>query len=124
MPRNSQAASAKRRVAVIHSASTLRAASAPISNAKGTVNSVYPEYSIGGGIIIDGWRSSGSRPAPCPGALELATHRAGARARQERRGGEHEQAGEERAEPREHRGRHGRDVAHPVPREEQHEARP
>jgi hypothetical protein len=42
MPRNSQAASAKRRVAVIHSASTRRSMSAPIANANGTVNSVYP----------------------------------------------------------------------------------
>ncbi len=40
MPRNSHAPSAKRRVAVIHSASTRPAASAPTANANGTVNSV------------------------------------------------------------------------------------
>ena len=40
MPRNSQAASAKRRVARIHSASTRRAISAPTANANGTANSV------------------------------------------------------------------------------------
>ncbi len=42
-PRKSQAASAKRRVALNHSASTRRTASAPTANAKGTANSVYPE---------------------------------------------------------------------------------
>src|SRR4051794_7549205 len=74
IPSNSQAASAKRRVAVIHSASTLRTTSAPMANAKGTVNSVYPEYSIGGWIIIDGWRSSGLRPVPSAGATALVTN--------------------------------------------------
>ena len=64
MPRNSQAASAKRRVGAIHSASTRRTISAPTAKANGTVNSVYPEYSIGGWIIIDGWRSSGLSPTP------------------------------------------------------------
>src|SRR6476646_8695138 len=68
IPRNSHAASAKRRVAVIHSASTRPATSAPTANAKGTVNSVYPEYSIGGWIIIDGCRSSGLSPLPSAGA--------------------------------------------------------
>ncbi len=43
MPRKSQAARVKRRVAEIHSASTRRASSAPIANAKGIVKSVYPE---------------------------------------------------------------------------------
>jgi hypothetical protein len=55
-------------VAAIHSASMRRTTSAPIAKAKGTVNSVYPEYSIGGWIIIDGWRSSGERPTPSAGA--------------------------------------------------------
>ena len=44
MPRNSQAASAKRRVARIQSAApTWRVMSAPTANANGIVNSVYPE---------------------------------------------------------------------------------
>ena len=43
MPRKSHAASAKRRVERIHSASTRRATSAPTANANGTANSVYPE---------------------------------------------------------------------------------
>ncbi len=43
MPRKNHAASAKRRVAVIHSASTRRTRSAATANANGTVNSVYPE---------------------------------------------------------------------------------
>ncbi len=43
MPRNSHAASAKRRTTAIHSPSTLRAISAPIANASGIVHSVYPE---------------------------------------------------------------------------------
>ena len=42
--------------------------SAPTANANGTVNSVYPEYSIGGWIIMLGWRSSGLRPVPSAGA--------------------------------------------------------
>ncbi len=41
--------------------------SAPIANANGIVNSVYPEYSIGGWIIIVVWRSNGSSPAPWDG---------------------------------------------------------
>ena len=68
MPRNSHAASAKRRTTAIHSPSTRRAISAPAANANGTVQSVYPEYSIGGWIIIVGKRSSGSRPTPSAGA--------------------------------------------------------
>src|SRR5215207_3375256 len=67
MPRNSQAASAKRRVERIHWVSTRRAMSAPTAKANGIVNSVYPEYSIGGWIIMLGWRSSGLRPAPSGG---------------------------------------------------------
>ena len=47
---------------VIHSASTRRTISAPIANANGTAHSVYPEYSMGGWIIMLGWRSSGLRP--------------------------------------------------------------
>ena len=43
MPRKNQAASANRRVLVIHSASTRRTTSAPTAKAKGIVNSVYPE---------------------------------------------------------------------------------
>ena len=43
MPRKNQAASAKRRVARIHSASTRRTTSAPTANANGIANSVYPE---------------------------------------------------------------------------------
>jgi hypothetical protein len=30
---------------------------------------VYPEYSIGGWIIMLGWSRSGSSPAPCVGGL-------------------------------------------------------
>jgi hypothetical protein len=67
-PRKNQAARAKRRVAEIHSASTRRTTSAPTANAKGTAKSVYPEYSIGGWIIMLGWRSSGLSPAPSTGA--------------------------------------------------------
>src|SRR3954453_6176714 len=63
-PRKNQAASAKRRVAEIHSASTRRTTSAPTANAKGTANSVYPEYSIGGGVIMLGGGSSGVNPMP------------------------------------------------------------
>ena len=43
MPRKNQAASAKRRVLVIHSASTRRTTSAPTAKANGIANSVYPE---------------------------------------------------------------------------------
>ncbi len=67
MPRKNQAASANRRVAPIHSASTRRTTSAPTANAKGTANSVYPEYSIGGWIIMLGWRRSGLSPRPSCG---------------------------------------------------------
>ena len=115
MPRKNQAASAKRRVARIHSASTRRAISAPTANANGTANSVYPEYSIGGWIIMLGWRSSGLRPVPSAGATGE---------RVERRRREDEQRGEERAEAEQHGGRVRRDVAQPPAREEQHEARP
>ena len=45
--------------------------SAPIANANGTISSVYPEYSIGGWIIIVVWRSSGSRPEPSTGGVEV-----------------------------------------------------
>ena len=70
MPRNSQAPSANRRVARIQSAApTWRATSAPTANANGIVKSVYPEYSIGGWIIMLGWRSSGLSPAPSAGTL-------------------------------------------------------
>ena len=41
---------------------------APTANAKGTANSVYPEYSIGGWIIMLGCRSSGLRPTPSAGS--------------------------------------------------------
>src|SRR4051794_36189404 len=68
-PRKNQAASAKRRVAEIHSASTRRTTSAPTANAKGTANSVYPEYSIGGWIIMLGWRSSAFSPMPSCGGF-------------------------------------------------------
>jgi hypothetical protein len=67
-PRKNHAASAKRRVARIQSASTRRTTSAPMANAKGTAHSVYPEYSIGGWIIMLGWRSRGLRPLPSAGA--------------------------------------------------------
>ena len=68
IPRNSQAANAKRRMAPIQSACRRRASSAPKPNASGIMHSVYPEYSIGGWIIIVGNRSSGSSPAPSGGA--------------------------------------------------------
>ncbi len=68
IPRNSQPANAKRRIALIQSASTRRASRAPTPNASGIVQSVYPEYSIGGWIIIVGNRSRGSSPAPSTGA--------------------------------------------------------
>ncbi len=67
-PSSSQAASAKRRTAAIHSPSTRRAIRAPIAKARGIVQRVYPEYSIGGWIIMVGKRSSGSSPAPSAGA--------------------------------------------------------
>ena len=41
--------------------------SAPTPNANGIVSNVYPEYSIGGWIIMLGCSSSGSRPAPSAG---------------------------------------------------------
>ena len=54
--------------------------SAPTANANGIVNSVYPEYSIGGWNIMAGWRSSGFRPAPsigvgdsCPNGVSRKT---------------------------------------------------
>jgi hypothetical protein len=45
--------------------------SAPAANANGTVNSVYPEYSIGGWIIMLGCRSRGLSPAPSAGTGAL-----------------------------------------------------
>ena len=69
MPRKNHAASAKRRVARIHSASTRRTIRAPTAKAKGTAHSVYPEYSIGGWIIIAGLRRSGLRPLPSAGTF-------------------------------------------------------
>ena len=73
IPRHSQAASANGRVVRSQSASRRRVTSAPTANANGIVNSVYPEYSIGGWNIIAGWRSSGFRPRPSTGAgLERA----------------------------------------------------
>ena len=39
-----------------------------MANAKGTAHSVYPEYSIGGWIIMLGWRRSGLSPVPSGGA--------------------------------------------------------
>ena len=81
----------------------------------GTAHSVYPEYSIGGWIIMLGWRSSGLRPLPSGGATASVS---------ERRDGEDEQRGEERrrspAAPR----RVGRHVAQAPARRKQHEARP
>ena len=74
MPRNSQAASANRRVSEIHSAPSLPVTSAPIANANGIVSSVYPEYSIGGWIIIVGWSSRGSSPAPSAGGFALVVN--------------------------------------------------
>ena len=68
MPSASHAPRAKRRVERIHSASTRRVMSAPTANAKGTAKSVYPEYSIGGWIIMLGWRRSGFSPVPSSGA--------------------------------------------------------
>src|ERR1044072_2724633 len=68
IPRNRQAASAKRRVAARQSLLRRRVTSAPTANASGIEKSVYPEYSIGGWNIIAGWRSSGLRPVPSGGA--------------------------------------------------------
>ena len=48
--------------------------SAPTANANGIVSSVYPEYSIGGWIIMLGCSSSGSRPAPSAGGLALVAN--------------------------------------------------
>ena len=115
MPRASHAPRAKRRVERIHSASTRRVMSAPTANAKGTAKSVYPEYSIGGWIIMLGWRRSGLSPVPSSGAT--GEHL-------ERRLHEDEQAAEERAEAEQHRRRPRRDLAHAPAREEEHEARP
>ena len=44
--------------------------SAPIANANGIVSSVYPEYSIGGWIIMVVCSSSGSSPAPSRGGFD------------------------------------------------------
>jgi hypothetical protein len=61
-------------VARIQSASTRRTTSAPIANANGTAHSVYPEYSIGGWIIMLGWRSRGLRPVPSAGAVATVSN--------------------------------------------------
>ena len=58
----------------IHSALRRPLISAPTANANGTSSSVYPEYSIGGWIIIVVWRSSGSRPAPSGGAGDVVAN--------------------------------------------------
>src|SRR5437763_5448333 len=71
MPRNSHAASANRRVTEIQAVPSLPVISAPIANANGIVSSVYPEYSIGGWIIMLGWSSSGSSPAPSVGGFAV-----------------------------------------------------
>ena len=68
MPRKAQAASVNGRVLRIQSAFSRRVTSAPTANANGTANSVYPEYSIGGWIIMLGCRSSGFSPTPSAGA--------------------------------------------------------
>ena len=86
-----------------------------MANAKGTAHSVYPEYSIGGWIIMLGWRSSGFSPLPSGGALRHGL---------ERRDREDEQGGEEGAEAQQHRRRVGRHVAQAPAHEEEHEARP
>ncbi len=74
IPRNSQAASANRRVTAIQSEPSRPVIRAPIANANGIVSSVYPEYSIGGWIIMLGCRSSGSRPAPSVGGLPVVAN--------------------------------------------------
>src|SRR5690242_20318940 len=74
MPRNNQAASANRRVTAIQSLRRRPVTRAPIANANGIVSSVYPEYSIGGWIIMLGCRSSGSRPEPSGGGIELVAN--------------------------------------------------
>ena len=48
--------------------------SAPTANANGIVSSVYPEYSIGGWIIMLGCSSSGSSPAPSVGGFALVAN--------------------------------------------------
>ena len=48
--------------------------SAPIANANGIVSSVYPEYSIGGWIIMLGCSNSGSRPAPSGGGFAVVVN--------------------------------------------------
>src|SRR3954453_21643021 len=67
MPRKNHAISVNGRVTRIQSAFSRRVMSAPTANANGTANSVYPEYSIGGWIIMLGWRSSGLSPTPSGG---------------------------------------------------------
>src|SRR5436190_21222673 len=74
MPRNSQAASANRRVTAIHSDPSLPVIRAPTANANGIVNSVYPEYSIGGWIIMLGCRRRGSSPAPSAGGVAVVAN--------------------------------------------------
>ena len=76
--------------------------SAPTANANGIANSVYPEYSIGGWIIMLGWRSSGFSPV----ALQRRD-----REHRERRLQEDEQRREERREAEQHRRRPRRDLA-------------
>src|SRR5215210_5950740 len=68
-PSMNQVASVNGRVLRIHSEPSRRVISAPIANANGTANSVYPEYSIGGWIIMLGCRSSGLSPEPSSGAI-------------------------------------------------------
>ncbi len=58
----------------IHSDPSRPVTSAPIANANGIVSSVYPEYSIGGWIIMLGCSSSGSRPAPSVGGLRVVAN--------------------------------------------------
>src|SRR5215217_3786097 len=66
-PRKNHAASVNGRVERIQSALSRRVTRAAIANANGIANSVYPEYSIGGWIIMLGWRSNGLRPLPSGG---------------------------------------------------------
>ena len=115
MPRNSHAPSAKRRVAVIHSASTLPRHQRPDGERERHREQRVPRVEHRGvdhhrGVAQQRVQARRPRRAPPRG--------------HERRRGEHQQAGEERGEARRAPRWRRRDVAHPLARQEQHQARP
>src|SRR5512138_305598 len=65
--RNSHAHNAQRRVRRIQRSSVRPVISAAIAKEYGITNETKPRYSIGGWMIIPGWRRSGFRPRPSSG---------------------------------------------------------